>query len=177
MGREATSAMSDFDRVAWFPLCAGLTGLGLVGSWVALRRRGVGAGLRGAAWSLLPLAAYLTGVVALLWRVGTALVDWVGGFVLSPTVWAGVAVTAFAALLFAVSGMLRRRAPRRRAQAQGERRPAALEGAEKAPAGQGRVAPGKQVAVPGKQVAPRTKGDLDDDFAEVEEILRRRGIG
>src|SRR6266536_2878760 len=117
MGREATSAMSDFDRVAWFPLCAGLTGLGLVGSWVALRRRGVGAGLRGAAWSLLPLAAYLTGVVALLWRVGTALVDWVGGFVLSPTVWAGVAVTAFAALLFAVSGMLRRRAACRAAAA------------------------------------------------------------
>jgi len=28
-----------------------------------MRRRGVGAGLRGAGWSLLPLAAYLTGAI------------------------------------------------------------------------------------------------------------------
>src|SRR6266536_3309158 len=162
--------MDNFDRVAWFPLCAGLTGLGLVGSWVALRRRGFGAGLRGVAWSLLPLAAYLTGVVALLWRVGVALADWLGGFVFSPTVWVGVIVTAVAVLLFAVSGMLRRRAPARR-QVPGGRPGAALEKAEKAekaPARQGEVAPRKK--------GSKDKGNLDDEFAEIEEILRRRGI-
>src|SRR6266498_3458730 len=96
--------MSGFDEVAWFPLCAGLTGIGLVASWLAWRRRGVAAGLRGAAWSLLPLAAYLTGAVEMLWRIGTAVADWVAGFVFSPRVWSGVIVVGLAVLLYLVSG-------------------------------------------------------------------------
>ena len=55
--------MEGFEGVAWLPLCAGLTVVGCILSWVAWRRRGAGAGLRGIAWSLLPVAAYLTGAV------------------------------------------------------------------------------------------------------------------
>jgi len=170
---EASKAMSTFDSVAWFPLCAGLTGLGLVGSWVALRRRGAGAGLRGAAWSLLPLAAYLTGAVEMLWRIGTAIADWVGGFVFSPKVWSGVMVTVLAVLLFLVSGWLRRRAPRRSAQVGATGRRAVGAGA----AGQQAGERGALERVPAGKAAPRKgKTDADDEFAEVEEILRRRGI-
>ena len=43
--------MSVYSQIAWFPLCGGLTAIGLVASWFAWRRRGVAAGLRGAAWS------------------------------------------------------------------------------------------------------------------------------
>ncbi len=168
--------MSTFDSVAWFPLCAGLTGLGLVLSWVALRRRGAGAGLRGAAWSLLPLAAYLTGAVEMLWRIGTAIADWVGGFVFSPRVWFGVIVFVLAVLLFLVSGALRRRASGRsgtQVEASG-RRSVASGAAGRQPAGER----GTLERAPAGRAAAPTKGkaDADDEFAEVEEILRRRGI-
>ena len=104
--------MSTYDKIAWLPLCGGLTGLGLVLSYLALRRRGLGSGLRGVAWSLLPLAAYLTGAVKMLWKMGVAIGDFAKGFVFSAQVWAGIAVTGLAVVLFMVSGPLRRRARR-----------------------------------------------------------------
>ncbi|WP_345599267.1 cellulose synthase, partial [Thermocatellispora tengchongensis] len=98
-----------YDAIAWLPLCAGVTGVGLVLSFLVLRRRGAAAGLRLAAWSLLPMAAYLTGALPTLWQIGSAAVGFVTGLVLSPTVWAGVAVTGLAVLLYLVSGVLRSR--------------------------------------------------------------------
>ena len=41
--------MSTYNQIAWLPLCAGLTGLGLIMSYFVMRRRGSGAGLRLAA--------------------------------------------------------------------------------------------------------------------------------
>lgn len=160
--------MSGFDKVAWFPLCAGLTGLGLVASWLAWRRRGVAAGMRGAAWSLLPLAAYLTGAVEMLWRIGTAVADWVGGFVFSPTVWSGVVVVGFALVLFMLSGTLRRRTSTR-GRGRTVRPPAS-----DAPASRRGVAPTDRRAV--EPARKQAAAGPDDDFSEVEEILRRRGI-
>jgi hypothetical protein len=167
--------MSTFDSVAWFPLCVGLTGLGLVASWVALRRRGAGAGLRGAAWSLLPLAAYLTGAVEMLWRIGTAIADWVGGFVFSPRVWLGVIVTVLAVLLFMISGALRRRAPRRsgsQVDATGRRSVGSGAAGQQTAGERGTL----ERAPAGRAAAVKGKAEADDEFAEVEEILRRRGI-
>ena len=101
--------MSTYDQIVSLPLCAGLTGLGLVLSYLVMRRRGLGSGLRGAAWSLLPLAAYLTGSVKMFWKIGVAIADFAKGFVFSTEVWSGIAVAGLAALLFVVSGPLRRR--------------------------------------------------------------------
>jgi heme exporter protein D len=159
--------MSTFNSVAWFPLCAGLTALGLVGSWVALRRRGAGSALRWAAWALLPIAAYLTGAVEMLWRIGVAIADWVGGFAFSPRVWSGVIVALVALLLFVVSGALRRRTP------SGADRPAVQSARQPGKATQGAID-----QPPARQTAVQRKGGKndDDEFAEIEEILRRRGI-
>jgi hypothetical protein len=41
--------MSTYDKIAWLPLAGGLTGLGLILSYLVMRRRGIGAGLRAAA--------------------------------------------------------------------------------------------------------------------------------
>jgi hypothetical protein len=161
--------MSGFDEVAWFPLCAGLTGVGLVGSWLAWRRRGVAAGMRGTAWSLLPLAAYLTGAVEMLWRIGTAVADWVAGFVFSPRVWSGVVIVGLAVVLFLLSGALRRRTPSRARPVQGTLSRQAV-----APSRQS-GAPADRRAVEPARKKPAATPD-DDEFAEVEEILRRRGI-
>ena len=101
--------MSTYQTIEWLPLCAGLTGLGLVLSYLAMRRRGLGVGLRWAAWSLLPLAAYLTGSTEMFWKMGVAVGDFAKGFVFSPRVWSGIAVAGLAVVLFMVSGPLRRR--------------------------------------------------------------------
>jgi hypothetical protein len=102
-----------YNSIAWLPLCAGLTVLGLVLTWVVARRRGHLSVLRGVAWSLLPIAAYLTGSVEMFWKIGAAIGHYADGFVFSPVKWAGVAVAGLAALLFfATSGRGRRRAAR-----------------------------------------------------------------
>lgn len=163
--------MSGYYQIAWLPLCGGLTAIGLVLSWLAWRRRGVAAGLRGAAWSLLPLAAYLLGVVELLWRFGAAIASFAGSFVFSPLRWAGVIVAGLSVIGFAVSARLRRR--RGRSGRGGSGRGAA------APAGGGHPAASGQAGRPGALPAakPAAKGKADDDdLDDVAEILRRRGI-
>jgi hypothetical protein len=153
--------MSTYSQIAWLPLCGGLTGLGLVASWFGFRRRGFAAGLRGVAWSLLPLAAYLTGAIEMIWKMGVAVSVFATSFIFSPRVWAGLAVTAFAALAFVVSGLLRRGRP-----AKGDK-PQAAKGGKPGTAIEGR---------PAKAAKRAASAADDDDFSEVEKILRNRGI-
>jgi hypothetical protein len=180
--------MSTYNSIAWLPLCAGLTGLGLVASFFVIRRRGLSAGLRGAAWSLLPLAAYLTGSIEMFWKIGTAIGNFAANLVLSPKVWSGIGVAALAVVLWfaAAPGKRRRRRARKgevdgdttgltetdakraavpaKAAANGSSRPAELEPTRSRPA----KAP--------KAAKAASKADPDDDMREIEEILRRRGI-
>ncbi|MGV9326164.1 cellulose synthase [Streptosporangium sandarakinum] len=194
-----------FEQIAWLPLCAGLTGVGLLLSFLGMRRRGVLAGLRGVAWSLLPLAAYLTGALPTLWRIGTAVVGFVTGVALNPTVWAGVALAGLSAVLFVVTGAVRGRRLRtsgsgRAAEApaggagaagggavrgsSGTRplpRPGAAPADPARPAGSGTQPMARPGATPagkpaGKQTGKRAASS-DDDFSEIEDILKRRGIG
>jgi hypothetical protein len=175
--------MSTYDQIVSLPLCAGLTGLGLVLSYLVMRRRGLGSGLRGAAWSLLPLAAYLTGSVKMFWKIGVAIADFAKGFVFSIEVWSGIAVAGLAVLLFVVSGPMRRRRVKRGQDKQ-------VTGDER------RAKAGASAAGGGRELAPRTapvatvptapapvkarKGKSaaadDDDLGDVEDILRRHGI-
>ena len=105
--------MSTYDKIAWLPIAGGLTGVGLVLSYLAMRSRGVRAGLRGAAWSLLPIAAYLTGSIEMFWKMGTAIGNFATGFVFSTKVWSGIAVAGVSALLFVATGGFRRRRVRK----------------------------------------------------------------
>jgi hypothetical protein len=175
--------MSTYDKIAWLPLCGGLTGVGLVLSYLAMRRRGLGSGLRWAAVSLLPLAAYLTGAIEMFWKIGIAIGDFATGFAFSPRVWSGIAVTGLAVVLFVASGPLRRRRVKQ------DRDGAAV---TSAPGAAGTLpAPGKQLttrpavgtqadaAVPARVPAKARRGknaDDDDDLGDVEDILRRHGI-
>jgi hypothetical protein len=184
--------VSTYDKIAWLPLCGGLTGLGLVLSYLAYRRRGAGSGLRWAAWSLLPLAAYLTGSIEMFWKMGVAIGDFAKGFVFSPRVWAGIALAGLAVVLFVVSGPLRRRGVGR-----GQDRQAAASGAgatravsqDQAAAGRGQLATrpagtrqpdtvpaASPVKPPAKGRKARNADDDDDDLGDVADILRRHGI-
>ncbi len=150
-----------YSQIYWFPLCGGLALLGFIASWFAWRRRGVAAGLRGVAWSLLPLAAYLTRAVKMLWQIGSAIGSFATSLVLSPQVWLGVIVAGVSGLLFAVSGGLRRR---RSAKAP----PAG-------PAGLPAARPGTAVQ-PAKGRAGKGNSADDDEFGDVAQILRKHGI-
>lgn len=162
-----------YNSIAWLPLCAGLTVLGFVLSYLVGRRRGRLSMLRGAAWSLLPIAAYLTGSVEMFWKIGAAVGHFADGFVFSPVKWAGIAVAGISVLLFTVTrGRGRRKAVRDRAGARdGGSRAVAPEGARAGmPAAESKTKSLKTVPETGKPA-------VDDDMREIEEILRQRGIG
>jgi hypothetical protein len=185
--------MSTYDKIWWLPICGGLTGVGLVLSYLVMRRRGLRSGLRGAAWSLLPLAAYLTGSVEMFWKIGVAIGDFAKGLVLSGRVWSGIAVAGLALVLFVVTGGIRSRRVKdgasgkavtgaktgkgvndQRANDQGTREiatrplssaasPTASPTASTAAAPAARKGKGKSAAG-------------DEDMQDVEDILRRHGI-
>ena len=98
-----------FSQIPWFFLCGGLTAVGLIGSWFALRRRGPRAAARWLAWALLPIALYLVGILQVLWRFGIAIGDFFSGLAFSPKVWSGVILAGVALVLFVVTGGLRGR--------------------------------------------------------------------
>jgi hypothetical protein len=177
--------MSTYDKIWWLPICGGLTGLGLVLSYLAMRRRGLGSGLRGAAWSLLPIAAYLTGSIEMFWKMGVAIGDFAKGFVFSPKVWSGIALAGLAVVLFVVSGPLRSRRQVRADGASTRAATAAKPSAALAPAtGLGTVAtttgPSAAASPLPRRAAKPAKGgkDAGDDGigGDVEDILRRHGI-
>jgi hypothetical protein len=177
--------VSTYDKIAWLPLCGGLTGLGLVLSYLAMRRRGAGVGLRWAAWSLLPLAAYLTGAIEMFWKMGVAIGDFAKGFVFSPQVWAGIALAGLAVVLFVVSGSVRRRVGAgqdKRAAESGAGGGRALNQNRATPGGQLATRPAATAPVAGPAASPaktrkgKSAADDDDDLKDIEDILRRHGI-
>ena len=93
-----------YSSIAWLPLAAGLTVLGLILSYAVLRRSGTRPALRVAAVSLLPIAAYLTGAIEMLWKIGVAIGQFGTGFAFSTTKWVGIGVTGLAIALFLAAG-------------------------------------------------------------------------
>nr|WP_238351016.1 hypothetical protein [Kribbella shirazensis] len=156
------------------PFCVGLTLLGLIGSWFAWRRRGVAAGTRGVAWSLLPVSLYLTGLLELVWDVVRSTVSWVTHLIFSPTVWAGVALFGVSVVLYVVSGVARGRggnkekAPKKPASPAGE---LSSTGPEPATADTAKAAARSKGPSKGKAKQPESS-----EFDEIEDILKRHGI-
>jgi hypothetical protein len=157
--------MGSFDSATWQALGLILTLLGLGLSAVVWARRGPAKGLRGIAWSLLPLAAGLTGVLRLGWEVTDSVVHWATRLVFSPIVWLGIVVAAVSVALFVVSGWMMRR---------GGTGPAAP---AKVPSGAHPALPrsGRPEAGGRREGVSRT-GSAGDDMADIEEILRKHGI-
>ncbi|GAA4226981.1 hypothetical protein GCM10022254_13500 [Actinomadura meridiana] len=144
--------MSD---AAIFAISLGVTLVGLVISWGVYRRRGAGVGLRGAALSLVPLAAAMTGVTEFF-------VD----LAFSPVKWAGVALAGVTVLLYMTSGAMMSR----RADSGGGGKRKAAEGGDAAPRSTGRSGKAKS-AIEGP-----AKSGGDPEMAEIERILRDHGI-
>lgn len=160
--------MGGFDSATWQALGLTLTLLGLVVTVLVWRRSGSASGLRALAWSLLPLAAGLTGVLQLTWDVIDLVLNWMVRLAFSPVVWLGILVAALSVTLFVVSGFL------------GRRRPAAgkqSKAGKPTKAGKKQKSP-KQGALPanGRPPAKVPGSATDDDLADIEELLRKHGI-
>lgn len=138
---------SGLDSTSWAALALALTLVGGVLTVLVWRRRGIAAGLHGAAWTLVPLALWLTGTLRLAVRIAGDVGSWAVHLAFSPVTWLGVVVAGTSAALFVVSGFLRRR---------GRGRPKAVR----------RSAPTK----------PERRRGGDEDMDEIEAILKRHGI-
>jgi len=186
-----------YSSIAWLPLAAGLTVLGLVLSYAVLRRSGVRPALRVVAVSLLPIAAYLTGAIEMFWKIGVAIGQFGTGFAFSTTKWVGIGVTGLAIALFLAAG-----GREARKIARGKRRAARAARARQDGDAEVTPADGRRDALPGSAAAatravPATRASVpatrkteapakasrkaaqpadDDDLKDIEDILRKRGI-
>ena len=147
------------DEVTWQALTLVLTLLGGGWTWYAFRNRGLTSGIRGAALTLLPPAAYLTGTLEAGVRIVDVVVDWGAGLVFSPSVWFGMALLGISATLFFVARILGSRS-----KDETEPRPDRK---------RRREAGTPELSGP---TASRGKPVIDDDLAEIEAILKKRGI-
>jgi hypothetical protein len=200
--------MNGYSSAFWLALCASLTALGLVLTVLVGRRRGTRTMLHGAAWSLIPIAAYMTGSTLMLWRIGEAIGSFASSFVFSTLRWAGIGVVALIVALFLASGGRKRRKAAREGRATRVARKEEKRAAEAAGTGgagpltagsrgavtsgaagglgvtaTGRVSESAKTPVtPARDPEPARRAKAAggkpaaDDMADIEEILRKRGI-
>ncbi|WP_350274193.1 hypothetical protein [Kribbella sp. HUAS MG21] len=167
--------MPDFNDLTLLPFCVGLTLLGLIGSWFAWRRRGVAAGTRGVAWSLLPVSLYLTGLLELVWDVVRSAVSWVTHLIFSPTVWAGVALFGVSVVLYVVSGVARGRGGNK--EKAPKKKPASPAGELSSQGPEPATADTAQAAARSNRPSKgKAKQQESSEFDEIEDILKRHGI-
>lgn len=139
------------EDAAWLALALSLTVLGGIWTWISFRRRGARSALRALAVTLLPLAAYFTDTLQMLTAVATEVGDWASSLVFNPVTWLGISMAGLSVVLFVVSGRMR---------------PRAVDPAGEPPAVQNRT----------RSDAKRPAIAQDDDMAEIEALLRKRGI-
>ncbi|MDG9718235.1 hypothetical protein [Streptomyces sp. DH24] len=145
-------------------VCSAVAAAGLgVAAITAYRRRFLAAA-RVAGYALVPLGLVMTGVV-----------DWLADTAPSPTAWAGFGVLGVAWLLFAST----RAVERRRGGTRKERKAAEAEAAAQRDA----VAPtasapslGQGTRSAAKKPAPASAPRSEDDFSDIEAILKKHGI-
>jgi len=148
------------DEAAWGALAIALTLVGGVYTWFAYQRRGLTAAVRGGAITLLPVAAWLTGVLELVADIGGAVGDWALDLAFSPSMWIGAGLAGLAAVLFVVSGFLGNRGVGQKPTVPKAERKALPQ-------------PGTRATPP---IVPDPASGVDAEMAEIEAILRKRGI-
>ncbi|MFE3204685.1 hypothetical protein [Embleya sp. NPDC059237] len=172
-------------------LCMALTGLGLVIAVQKARQRRFLNATRWTAAALFPIGLYLTGLATLSRRVGSAVADWATDLAFGLKAWGGVAILAFAVILLMITRMVggKKKSPESSGTASATSATSAISSDLAALLGDGGPAAGaggsggapprskqpKPAAAPRSRRSSRTSGG-DDEFAEIEELLRRRGI-
>lgn len=131
-------------------------------TYLSFRRRNYRSAVRGTALVLLPFGLLFTGTLTLLMRFVDATTLWASRLVFSPMVWVGVILVVVAVVLFLTAGRLpdRGRSDTKARRAESRSVP-------------GGATPGLP---PASSRAPASADPVDADMAEIEAILRKRGI-
>lgn len=147
------------DQATWAAFAATLTVVGLVWTWVAYRRRGAVAAMRALGFTMLPAAAYLTGTLEMFTEIAGSVTDWASGLAFNPLTWTGIGMAGFGIVLIVISGFLRDRQLARGTTPEVG-------------------APGRSKPLPEATStrAPRQAPVVDDELAEIEALLKKRGI-
>ncbi|MFH8382280.1 hypothetical protein ACH4E7_15235 [Kitasatospora sp. NPDC018058] len=144
-----------------FLLTAGGVAVAGLRAW----RRRFRSATRWFAVALLPAGLYLTGLFPLASTIGREFADWAAKLVFDPRVWTGIVLLGVSAVLLLTTRWVGRRD--------------AVEGAPERPAAAGAAPERPAVARAPKAPKKPAAGKRDDglgDFADIEEILRKRGI-
>lgn len=154
--------------VVLLPLCIGIALIGVVVAGVAWRKGSRGRVVQGIGLVLAPIALYFTGLLRLLWDAVVAVVGWASSIVFSPTMWFGLSLLGLCIVLWVLGGLLTRRAAAKSESP-------AVAGSGKPAVGAGRTGssvPAKKTSAKGKAPAQ----EIDPELAEIEAILKNRGI-
>jgi hypothetical protein len=155
------------------PLAVGLTLLGIIATGIAWRRGNRSRVIQGVALALAPVALYFSGLLRLLWNGIVAIGTWASKIIFSPAVWFGLSLLAFCVVLWVIGAFVARRfpsTPKQKAVAAQSGRKGAATVAVNGPAAKAPASRGS-----GKSNAP-AKPPVDDDMAEIEALLKSRGI-
>ena len=141
-------------------VCSAVSAAGLGIAVVTAYRKRFLAAVRIAAYSLIPVGLVMTGVV-----------EWLAGTAFSPTAWAGFGVLGLSWVLFVVT----RSVERRRGGTRKERKAARVEATRPDAVAPAASAPS---LVQGSRPAtrPASTSRDDDDFSDIEAILKKHGI-
>ena len=152
------------DEATWAALAATLTLLGLAWTWISFRRRGVVGAMRPLGFTLLPVAAFLTGTLEMFTEIAGSVTDWASGLVLSPVTWTGITLGGLGVVLIVVAGVLRDRQLGRAA------------GGSTAEVDTSRPSRRRPLPEASSTRSPRQEPVVDDEIAEIEALLKKRGI-
>lgn len=139
------------------PLCVGLTLLGVIATGIAWRRGNKGRVIQGVGLALAPIALYFSGLLRLLWDAIVAFGTWASKIILSPAVWFGLSLLGLCIVLWVVGGLIGRRSQRNKAVSTEST---------------GNALPAKTGAGKARRNAP----PIDEEMAEIEALLKSRGI-
>src|SRR5215217_2185153 len=140
------------------PLCVGLTLLGVIATGIAWRRGNKGRVIQGIGLALAPIALYFSGLLRLLWNAVVAVGTWASKIIFSPAVWFGLSLLGLCIVLWVVGGFIGRRSSAAKSK--------------EVSAQSGDALPAKKKAGKAQQSAP----PIDEEMAEIEALLKSRGI-
>jgi hypothetical protein len=145
------------------PLCVGLTLLGVIATGIAWRRGNKGRVIQGIGLALAPIALYFSGLLRLLWDAIVAFGTWASKIILSPAVWIGLSLLGLCVVLWVVGGLIARRSTNAKSKEVSAESTAS--------------------ALPAKKGSGKTSGKtrqseppIDEEMAEIEALLKSRGI-
>ena len=157
------------------PLCIGIALIGVLVAGLAWRKGNRGRVVQGAAIAVAPVGLYFTGLLRLLWDAVVAVVGWATNLIFSPAMWLGISLLGLCVVLWVVGGVLTRRSATRVETG----RSAAPTTAAPAKSAVARTSTSTAVAPVKKTTPGKGKGaaaEIDPELAEIEAILKSRGI-